>query len=70
MVCSQSSIAAAIQASRAASKPSKEKEEEKGVRLAPSEKDLNPWYSGRTVEEKDADDGRKCVHMPYTAILT
>ncbi|KAI8973063.1 hypothetical protein BD414DRAFT_397401, partial [Trametes punicea] len=55
------------------------KEDEKGVALAPSEKDLNPWYvhperegkaeEGATDEEKRRRDlQRKSAHDPLTAI--
>ena len=41
-------------------------ETEKGVALAPSAKDLKPWYSERTrlVEQQDEiDDDRRQVHL-------
>ncbi|EPQ51670.1 hypothetical protein GLOTRDRAFT_65874 [Gloeophyllum trabeum ATCC 11539] len=34
-------------------------ETEKGVPLAPSEKDLNPWYSDKSGKGKEVDDGRR-----------
>lgn len=41
-------------------------ETEKGVPLAPSEKDLKPWYSdkgkGRTVDDMDND--KRCAFNP------
>ncbi|EIN05413.1 hypothetical protein PUNSTDRAFT_25455, partial [Punctularia strigosozonata HHB-11173 SS5] len=37
-----------------------EKEDEKGVALAPSKKDLNPWYSSKSRDvEKEIDEGRR-----------
>ncbi|TFK81345.1 hypothetical protein K466DRAFT_502299 [Polyporus arcularius HHB13444] len=54
-------------------------ESEKGVPLAPSAKDLNPWYSDkdreRTFKETDDDRrirdlARKSVHDPLTSINT
>ncbi|RDX49524.1 hypothetical protein OH76DRAFT_1350686 [Lentinus brumalis] len=54
-------------------------ESEKGVALAPSAKDLNPWYSDkdreRTFKETDDDRrirdlARKSVHDPLTSINT
>lgn len=35
-------------------------ETDKGVPLAPSKKDLNPWYSARDADrDKDVDKGRR-----------
>ena len=37
-------------------------ETEKGIPLAPSEKDLKPWYSDRgSGKGKDRDEARECV---------
>ncbi|KAI0794967.1 hypothetical protein C8Q75DRAFT_748280 [Abortiporus biennis] len=57
-------------------KKSNETETDKGFRLAPSEKDLNPWYSDKHHEKnreleddrKLRDLARKSVHDPLTAI--
>ncbi|TRM62826.1 hypothetical protein BD626DRAFT_41571 [Schizophyllum amplum] len=75
----QSNIAAAIKASSASKKagPSTSTAEtDKGIALAPSEKDLNPWYSSRDmpppteVEEgrRKRDSNRKSTHDPLTSI--
>ncbi|KAH0589940.1 hypothetical protein J132_06358 [Termitomyces sp. J132] len=66
------SIAAAIRATRKAEPV----ETDKGVPLAPSEKDLKPWYSERrknedeetTDERRKRDAARKFVHDPLTSI--
>ncbi|CAA7266442.1 unnamed protein product [Cyclocybe aegerita] len=67
----QQAIAAAIRAS----KKTGPAETEKGVPLAPSAKDLKPWYSERTqdrveeVEEKRRrEEFRKSAHDPLTSI--
>jgi hypothetical protein len=56
----QNAISAAIKASKKAD-PS---ETEKGVPLAPSAKDLNPWYSEK-LKERQTDEGeiddRRCL---------
>jgi len=38
-------------------------ETEKGVPLAPSAKDLKPWYSEKTTDKLDegVEDDKKCV---------
>jgi hypothetical protein len=58
-ICRQNAIAAAIKASKKAD-PS---ETDKGVPLAPSAKDLNPWYSEKHKESHDDEepDERKCA---------
>ena len=41
-------------------------ETEKGVPLAPSAKDLKPWYSERTLEqpaEEEVQDEKRCVSI-------
>jgi len=50
-------------------------ETDKGVALAPSAKDLNPWYSDSKQKELDENDdrrkrdtARKSVHDPLTSI--
>ncbi|KAG6830413.1 hypothetical protein H0H87_008196 [Tephrocybe sp. NHM501043] len=68
----QSSITTAI----LASKKAEPAETEKGVPLAPSAKDLKPWYSERnrdkeegTVDERRIrDTARKSMHDPLTSI--
>ncbi|KAG6865040.1 hypothetical protein C0991_005533 [Blastosporella zonata] len=70
----QSSITAAIRAT----KKVEPAETEKGVPLAPSAKDLKPWYSERsrdkdgaeeTVDERrKRDTARKSIHDPLTSI--
>ncbi|PCH41882.1 hypothetical protein WOLCODRAFT_42773, partial [Wolfiporia cocos MD-104 SS10] len=65
---------AVLAQARSTKKPAPETE--KGIPLAPTEKDLTPWYSGRRAEKAhDADDGhrtrdlaRKSVHDPLTSI--
>ncbi|KAF5337937.1 hypothetical protein D9758_013087 [Tetrapyrgos nigripes] len=79
----QNAIAAAVHSSRIAkSKSSTTEETDKGVPLAPSAKDLNPWYSDRSGRrEREAEDedesaqerrkrdlARKSVHDPLTSI--
>ena len=42
-------------------------ETEKGVPLAPSAKDLKPWYSERTREPvEDVQDDKRCVSVLET----
>ena len=44
-------------------------ETEKGVALAPSAKDLKPWYSERTLEqsaEEEVQDEKRCVSIHET----
>ncbi|PPQ68870.1 hypothetical protein CVT24_007679 [Panaeolus cyanescens] len=69
----QLALAAAIKST----KKSGTSETEKGVPLAPSEKDLNPWYSGKGKgkeseegyeEKRRRDESRKNVHDPLTSI--
>jgi len=68
----QSSLMAAIKATKKVTPA----ETEKGVALAPSAKDLNPWYSERTREpaedvqddKRKRDESRKYVHDPLTSI--
>lgn len=59
----QATASAALTASTKlakASKDSKEKEDEKGIPLAPSKKDLKPWYSEREMDpEKGRDEDRR-----------
>jgi hypothetical protein len=73
----QSSIAGAIQRSREADKLAKRggkdgkaQEDEKGVPLAPSAKDLKPWYSAKDINaEKEKDDDRRFVFLPCLWLL-
>ncbi|KAG6890516.1 hypothetical protein C0995_007715 [Termitomyces sp. Mi166 len=68
------SIAAAIRATKKAEPV----ETDKGVPLAPSEKDLKPWYSERMKnkeeeletadERRKRDTARKSIHDPLTSI--
>ncbi|KAG6917272.1 hypothetical protein DXG01_003220 [Tephrocybe rancida] len=66
------SISAAIRAT----KKVEPAETEKGVPLAPSAKDLNPWYSERNKDKKEEtmddrrkrDAARKSIHDPLTSI--
>jgi len=68
----QSSLMAAIKATKKVTPD----ETEKGVPLAPSAKDLKPWYSERTREptedvqddKRKRDESRKYVHDPLTSI--
>jgi len=68
----QSSLMAAIKATKKVTPA----ETEKGVALAPSAKDLKPWYSERTQEpaedvqddKRKRDESRKYVHDPLTSI--
>ncbi|KAJ3515564.1 hypothetical protein NLJ89_g1671 [Agrocybe chaxingu] len=68
----QQAIAAAIRAS----KKTGPAETEKGVPLAPSAKDLKPWYSERTKdqveeveeEKRRREEFRKSAHDPLTSI--
>ncbi len=40
-------------------------EDEKGFPLAPSAKDLNPWYSAKRVDpDGEWDDEKRCVFFP------
>ncbi|KAF9527874.1 hypothetical protein CPB83DRAFT_855341 [Crepidotus variabilis] len=78
----QKTIAAAIRSSsKKASTASSSTETEKGVPLAPSTKDLNPWYSERNSskdeakeledrekERKRREESRKTAHDPLTSI--
>ena len=44
-------------------------ETEKGVPLAPSAKDLKPWYSERTREPaEEVEDEKRCVCPPNRSI--
>ncbi|EFI28539.1 hypothetical protein CC1G_13561 [Coprinopsis cinerea okayama7 len=70
----QASMAAMIKAS---TKKPATAETEKGVPLAPSEKDLKPWYSGRKKDGEDdelpedkrkREEYRKSAHDPLTSI--
>ncbi|THV06963.1 hypothetical protein K435DRAFT_710690 [Dendrothele bispora CBS 962.96] len=77
----QNAITAAVRASKI-TKASATEETDKGVPLAPSQKDLNPWYSersGRKAQEMEEEDeatqerrkrdlARKSVHDPLTSI--
>ncbi|KAF9042330.1 hypothetical protein BJ165DRAFT_264220 [Panaeolus papilionaceus] len=69
----QLALAAAIKST----KKSGSSETEKGVPLAPSAKDLNPWYSGKGKDKQEEDgfeekrrrdESRKNVHDPLTSI--
>ncbi|KAJ3548497.1 hypothetical protein NMY22_g1232 [Coprinellus aureogranulatus] len=76
----QSSMAAAIKSTTVKAKAAVgAAENEKGVPLAPSEKDLKPWYSEKgkgeagTIEElpedkRRRDERRKSTHDPLTSI--
>jgi hypothetical protein len=47
-------------------------ETEKGVPLAPSAKDLKPWYSERTREhptEEEVQDEKRCVFIYETGLI-
>ncbi|KAJ4469175.1 hypothetical protein C8R41DRAFT_778236 [Lentinula lateritia] len=66
----------AIVAAAKASKKDIPVETDKGFALAPSAKDLNPWYSGssdqKNLDENDdrrkRDTARKSIHDPLTSI--
>ncbi|KAJ3993882.1 hypothetical protein F5050DRAFT_1576772 [Lentinula boryana] len=66
----------AIVAAAKASKKNEPAETDKGIALAPSAKDLNPWYSGSSdYKDTDANDdkrkrdtARKSIHDPLTSI--
>ncbi|KIK56349.1 hypothetical protein GYMLUDRAFT_247868 [Collybiopsis luxurians FD-317 M1] len=66
----------AIAAAARASKKDSTAETDKGIALAPSAKDLNPWYSEKSKQrDTDQDDdrrkrdtARKSVHDPLTSI--
>ncbi|KAF9262465.1 hypothetical protein L218DRAFT_406813 [Marasmius fiardii PR-910] len=70
----QNAITAAVRASKQATTS----ESEKGIALAPSSKDLNPWYSDKNRKQgvfDDEDEGRrkrdntrKSLHDPLTSI--
>lgn len=46
-------------------------ETEKGIPLAPSQKDLKPWYSDRSNDKgKDRDEARECVRYPWSLACT
>ncbi|KAI5885076.1 uncharacterized protein SCHCODRAFT_02645027 [Schizophyllum commune H4-8] len=75
----QSSMVAAIKSSSASKKagPSTSTaEDDKGIALAPSERDLNPWYSSREMppptdkeeQRRRRDSNRKSAHDPLTSI--
>ncbi|KAI5830230.1 hypothetical protein K523DRAFT_337091 [Schizophyllum commune Tattone D] len=75
----QSSMVAAIKSSSASKKagPSTSTAEtDKGIALAPSERDLNPWYSSREMppptdkeeQRRRRDSNRKSAHDPLTSI--
>ncbi|KAJ8519595.1 hypothetical protein ONZ45_g3488 [Pleurotus djamor] len=63
---------------RSSKKKADPAETDKGVPLAPSSKDLNPWYSSRKSGEQSHDDGdeerrkrdkaRQAMHDPLTSI--
>ena len=37
-------------------------ETDKGIPLAPSEKDLKPWYSAKDSDQsRETDEGKRCV---------
>lgn len=70
LLSAQDAMTAALQRSREIEKAAKGKvkskgpteETEKGIALAPSAKDLNPWYSAKEIDpEKDRNDDKKCV---------
>ncbi|KAF8060701.1 hypothetical protein FPV67DRAFT_1673550 [Lyophyllum atratum] len=66
----------AITAAIRATKKAEPAETEKGVPLAPSAKDLKPWYSERSKdqaeetpdERRKRDTARKSIHDPLTSI--
>ncbi|KAF7420970.1 hypothetical protein PC9H_011489 [Pleurotus ostreatus] len=72
----QSQMSAAIRSS--SKKKSDPVETDKGVPLAPSAKDLNPWYSSRNDDSKPVDEAeegrrkrdkaRQAMHDPLTSI--
>ena len=63
----QSSIMAAIKATKKVTPA----ETEKGVPLAPSAKDLKPWYSERTREQpaEEVQDEKRCVSIYETGSI-
>ncbi len=76
LLVAQTSIAGAIQRSREADKLAKRggkdgkaQEDEKGIPLAPSAKDLKPWYSSKDINpEKQTDDDRRFVFIIYVPL--
>jgi hypothetical protein len=75
----QNAITTAVRASR--SKKDEVTEDDKGVRLAPTQKDLNPWYTEKRKDSNDSDQtddkdkrrrdrdiARKSAHDPLTSI--
>ncbi|TDL15187.1 hypothetical protein BD410DRAFT_778281 [Rickenella mellea] len=69
----QSSVMSAIQRSKEADKLVKGKgkavETEKGVPLAPSEKDLKPWYSAKDLEKgKEMDDQKRMRDLSHKSL--
>jgi hypothetical protein len=63
----QSSLMAAIKATKKVTPD----ETEKGVPLAPSAKDLKPWYSERTREQpaEEVQDEKRCVSIHQTGSI-
>ncbi len=72
----QSAMASAIHASVAAKKaPTPAQETDKGVRLAPAEKDLKPWYTARgeeraKVSELDGDRRYVLRYLAYHSLVS
>lgn len=71
----QNAITTAVRASR--TKKDEITEDERGVRLAPTQKDLNPWYTekhAKLIDPDKPDDkqrrdmARKSTHDPLTSI--
>lgn len=54
-------MSTAMLRSRELAKKASKPEEEKGFPLAPSKKDLNPWYSGTKSGEDDLSDEKRYV---------
>lgn len=64
-------MTAAIERSRLFKQKTKV-EEEKGIRLAPSAKDLKPWYTDEKLSNEDLPEDKRCMidsMLEYTSLI-
>ncbi|KIJ56196.1 hypothetical protein M422DRAFT_23529 [Sphaerobolus stellatus SS14] len=64
----QQTMSAALTRSRELARKNTKPEEEKGVRLAPTEKELNPWYSGKGSKVEDLPEEKRMKDLSWKAV--
>lgn len=62
----QHAMSTALVRTREVSAKGSKTEDEKGVRLAPSSKDLKPWYVSEDVQNEEMPEDKRYVQQLYS----